>query len=160
LTARRAACLLLLLVAVALATLALGAPRFTWANQGVRLEHPRAHGIAALGAALALGAAAYGARRRALLVGAGLGVLALVSVGAHRLAWRIDAIEAGLHERSLAGSVRLGWSEVTAVEPRPDALTLRARDGRTVVIGTRAVAPDERVRLERTIARRVREAAR
>ena len=34
--------LLLLLLAVALTTLALGAPRFTWANEGVRVNAVRA----------------------------------------------------------------------------------------------------------------------
>jgi len=156
---RRAARLLLLLLAIALATLALGAPRFTWANEGVRVEHPRAHPAAALGAALALGAAARGARPRMLVVAAGLGATALGGFGAHQLAWRIDAVEAGLHERWLGGAVHLGWSDIEAVEPRPAAVTLRARDGTTVVIATRRFGADERIRLERTIARRVREAA-
>lgn len=157
---RRAARLLLLVIAVVLATLALGAPRFTWANEGVIIEHPLAQSAAALGAALALAAAGFGLRPRAAAVAAGLAAAALAVLGARQLAWRIDAVEAGLHERSLGRSVDLAWSEVELVEPRAGRVTLRARDGTIVVIGTSRFAPDERVRLERTIARRVREAAR
>lgn len=157
---RRAARLLSLTAAVALAALALGGPRFTWANEGVRVEHPRAQPAAAVGAALAVVAAAAGARRRALLVAAGLGAVALAGLAAHRLVWRIDAVDSGLEHRSLGGRVRLGWSDVEAVQPTLRAVSLRARDGTTVVIGTGSFAPEDRVRLERTIARRVREAGR
>lgn len=159
-TRRRAVRLLLLLLAVALTTLALGAPRFTWANEGVRVEHPRAQPAAALGAALALGAAAFGARPRGLVVAAGLAAAALTGLAVHQLRWRLDAVAAGLHQRSLGGAVRLIWSDIEAVEPRDGTVTLRARDGTKLVIGTSSFAPDERIRLERTIARRVKEAAR
>ena len=158
-TARRVARLLLLLVAVALTALALGAPRFTWANDGVVVDHPRRQPLAALGAALALGAAAFGARPRSLVVAAGVGAMALVGLGARQLAWRIDAVETGFHERSLGRAVQLAWSDIEAVEPREGNITLRARGGTKVVIGTTRFAPDERIRLERTIARRVTEAA-
>jgi hypothetical protein len=160
LTARRAARLLLLLIAAALTILALGAPRFTWANDGVVVDHPRTQPLAALGAALALGAAAFGARPRSLVVAAGLGAIALVGLGARQLAWRIDAVEAGFQEKSLGRAVHLAWSDIEMVEPREGNITLRARGGTKVVIGTTRFAPDERIRLERTIARRVTEAAR
>lgn len=159
-TRRRAARLLLLLIALVLTTLALGAPRFTWANDGVVVEHPRTQPVAALGAALALGAAAFGTRPRSLVVAAGLGAAALVGLGARQLAWRIDAVETGFHERSLGTAVHLGWSDIEAVEPREGHVTLRGRGGRKVVVGTSRFAPDERIRFERTIARRVSEAAR
>lgn len=159
-TARRAVRLLLLLVALGLTTLALGAPRFTWANEGVRVEHPRAQALAAFGAALALGAAVVRSQRRALVAAAAIGAITLAGLGAQRLAFRIDAVAEGLHERSLGGDQHLAWGEIEAVEPGAGAVTLRARDGRALVIATSAFEPDERLRLERTIARRVREAAR
>ena len=49
--------------------------------------------------------------------------------------------------------------ELEAVEPRATAITLRSRDGRTIAIETSRFAPEDRNRLERTIARRVKEAA-
>jgi len=152
--------LLLLLMALGLAVVALGAPRFTWGNSGVVVDHPRTQAAAALGAALALAAAAYRARPRWLMVAAGLTAAALAGLGARQLAWRIEVVETGFHERSLGGAVDLAWSDIEAVEPREGHVTLRARGGSTVVIGTGRFAPDERVRLERTIARRVTEAAR
>jgi len=160
LTAGRALRILLLLVAVALTVLALGAPQFTWANDGVVIDHPRSQPLAALGAALALGAAALRARPRSLWVAAGAGAVALVVLGARQLAWRIDAVESGLSERSLGRALQLAWSEIEMVEPREGTITLRARSGQQVVIGTTRFAPDERIRLERTIARRVKEATR
>ena len=158
-SSRRAVRLLLLALAIALTVAAVGPPSFTWANDGVRVEHPWAQAVAAIGAALALGAAAAGTRPRTLQLAAGAAAMALVGLAAHRLAWRIDAVEAGIRERSLAGGVSLRWDEIAAVEPGAGSVTLRGKDGRRLVIGTSRFEPDERVRLERTIARRVREAA-
>lgn len=159
-TRRRAARLLLLLLAAALTTLALGAPRFTWENDGVHVEHPPDQALAALAAALALGGATLGVRPRALSVAGIVGALSLAGLSAERLAWRVDAVAAGIQERTLGGVVQLGWKDVERVEPRSDAVTLRGRDGTTLAIVTRRFGADERTRLERTIARRVREAAR
>jgi hypothetical protein len=155
----RAARPLLLLLAATLAALALGRPRFTWANEGVGVSHPPAQAAFALGAACALGAAAWAVRPRWLAVAGALGAAALVVLFADRLAFRLDAVETGVRQRSLGGSVELSWPEVAAVEPRPGSVTLHARNGRRLVIGTSGFAPDERVRLERSIARRVKEAA-
>ncbi len=159
-TAGRAARLLLPLAAALLTALALGGPRFTWANDGVIVDHPRTQAAAALGAALALAVAAFAARQRSLAVAAGLGAAALAGLGARQLAWRIEVVASGFHERSLGRAVHLPWAEIEAVEPRDGSVTLRARGGTKVVIGTSRFAPDERVRLERTIARRVTDAAR
>ena len=84
---------------------------------------------------------------------------ALAVLGAQRLAWRVEAVEAGLHERTLTGWTRVAWRDVELVEPRPDAIRLRARDGTSIAVATRGFAPEDRTRLERTIARRVKEAA-
>ena len=159
-SSRRAVRLLLLALSAVLILVALGPPSFTWANDGVRVQHPWAQGLAALGAALALAAAALGARPRGLQIAAGAAATALVGLSAQRLAWRIDAIDSGLHRRSLGGSLSLRWSEIEAVEPRDGSLTLRGRDGTRLVIATARFAVDERIRLERTIARRVKESAR
>lgn len=159
-SAGRAVRLLLLSSALGLAALGLGPPRFTWANQGVVIDHPRSQPAAALGAALALAAAALGARSRGLLLTAWVGGAALSGLAASRFWWRIEVVEAGLHARTLAGSTALRWSDVERVAPRDGSLTLAARDGTSLAIGTTRFAPDERVRLERTIARRVTAAAR
>jgi len=158
-SSRRAVGLLLLVLALVLTFVAFGSPSFTWGNEGVRVQHPWAQAVAAFGAALALAGAAFGFERPAPRVALGLAAAALVSLSADHLAWRFEAIEAGVNERSLRGAVSLSWNEIVSVEPSVGAVTLRSRSGKRLVIGTSRFEPDERVRLERTIARRVREAA-
>jgi hypothetical protein len=160
LSARTAVRLALLALAAAAAVLAFGSPRFTWQNEGLRVDRPPRQGTAALVAASALAASALSGRSRAVAV-AGLGAAAAFAVlGVSRLAWKVEAVEDGLHERTIAGQARIAWSDVERVEPRPETVRLRARDGTEIVVGTRGFAPEDRTRLERTIARRVREAAR
>jgi hypothetical protein len=160
LSARTAVRVTLLALAAAGAVAAFGSPRFTWENEGLRVEHPPHRGVAALlGASALAGAALSGRSRRVAAVGLAAAA-ALGLLGAHRLAWRIEAVEAGLHERTIAGWTRIAWRDVERVEPRPEALRVRARDGRETVVGARGFSAEDRTRLERTIARRVREAAR
>lgn len=156
----RAVRLLLLLASFGLALVAAGPPSSTWANDGVRIGHSWTQAAAALGAALAVAAAAVGERQRWVQVAAGVAGVALVGLAAERLAFRFEAVESGVRERSLAGASSLRWSDVEAVEPRPGSLMLRGRGGAQLVIATDRLSPDDRIRLERTIARRVKDAAR
>jgi hypothetical protein len=158
-SSHRAVRLLLLVLALVLTLVAFGSPSFTWGNAGVRVQHPWAQAVAAFGAALALAGAAFGLVRPAGRVALGLAAAGLAALCAHHLAWRLEAVETGVIQRSLRGAVSLRWSEIVAVEPRAGAVTLRSRTGEQLVIATSRFQADERVRLERTIARRVREAA-
>ena len=159
-SARTAVRIALLALAAASATAAFGPPRFTWQNEGLRIDHPAHRGVAALVAASAVAAAALSGRSRPAAV-AGLAIAAgLAVLGVHRLAWRVEAVQDGLHERTIAGWTRIAWSDVERVATRPEALRLRARDGTEIVVSGRGFAAEDRTRLERTIARRVREAAR
>ena len=159
-TARTAVRTLLVALAVTATVTALGAPRLTWENAGLRVEHPPLQGAAALlGAAALVGAALSGRSRAATAVGLAAAA-ALGALGAQRLAFRVEAVEAGLHERTLAGWTRIAWPDVEVVQPGPDALRLRARGGTVVVVSMRGLAAEDRTRLARTVARRVREAAR
>ena len=156
----RAVRLLLLLASFGLVLVAAGPPSFTWANDGVRVGHSWTQAAAALGAALAVAAAAVGERRRWLQAAAGLAGVALVGLAAERLAFSFEAVDAGVRERSLAGASSMRWADVEAVEPRPGSLTLRGRGGARLVLATDRFPADDLIRLERTIARRVKEAAR
>ncbi len=159
-TWRRHARLLPILAATLLAALALGAPRFTWANEGVIIDHPWSQPAAAAAAAVAAGASAFLARPRPLgVAAAALAALLLVALAAWQVRFRIDAVEEGLQKRTLAGSVRFAWKERVRVEPRPSEITVHSRDGGTISIATGRFAPEDRNRLERTIARRVKEAS-
>ena len=158
-TARPALPLALVALAATATAVALAAPRFTWENAGLTVQHPPHQGAAALLGAAALAAVALSGARRPAAVFALAAAAALVALGAQRLAWRIEAVEAGLHERTLTGWTRLAWREVDLVEPRPRGIRLRARNGTSITVATRAFPAEDRTRLERTIARRVREAA-
>jgi hypothetical protein len=147
LTWRRLARLLPILAATLLAAVALGAPRFTWANEGVIIDHAWSQPAAAAAAAVAVGAYAWLARPRPLGVASALAAL------------RIEAVEDGLQKRTLRSSVRFAWTELVSVEPRANAITVHSRGGGTISIATGRFAPEDRNRLERTIARRVKEAS-
>ena len=159
-SARTAVRVTLLALAAAGAVAAFGSPRFTWENAGLRVEHPPHRGLAALLGASALAGAVLSGRSRPVAAAGLAAAAALGLLGAHRLAWRIEAVETGLRERTIAGWTRIAWRDVERVEPRPEALRVRARDGREIVVGARGFSAEDRTRLERTIARRVREAAR
>ena len=123
-SSRRAVGLLLLVLALVLTFVAFGSPSFTWGNEGVRVQHPWAQAVAAFGAALALAGAAFGFERPAPRVALGLAAAALVGLSADHLAWRFEAIDAGVNERSLRGAVSLSWNEIVSVEPSIGAVTL------------------------------------
>jgi Bacterial PH domain len=160
LSARTAVRLALLVVAAAGTAAAFGSPRFTWQNEGLRVDHPPRRAVAALVAAAAVAAAGLSGRSRPAAAAGLAAAAALAVLGADRLVWRVEAVQDGLHERTVAGARTIAWSDVERVEPRPDALRLRARDGTEIVVRASGFAPEDRTRLERTIARRVREAAR
>lgn len=159
-SARTAVRVALLALAAAGTAAALGPPRFTWENEGLRVAYPHHRGAAALLGAAALAGAALSGRSRPAAAAGLAAAAALALLGVHRLAWRVEAVEAGLRERTARGWTRFDWADVERVERRPDSLRVRARDGREIVVDARPFPPEERTRLERTIARRVRETAR
>ena len=139
LTGRAALRAALLALAAAGGAVALGPPRLTWENAGLRVDHPPQQGAAAaLAAAAAIGASWPARRRAARAAGLALG-LALAAFAAHRLAWRVEAKEAFLRERTLAGWNALAWSEVEAVEPSAQAVALRGRGGNDLEVSTRGL---------------------
>ena len=159
-TSRTAVRVALLAFAAVGTAASFGSPRFTWENDGLRVDHPPRRAVGALVAAAAAAAVGLSGRSRPAAVAGIAAAIALAALAADRLAWRVEAVQDGLHERTIAGSRAIAWSDVERVEPRPDALRLRARDGTEIVVSAGGFAPEDRTRLERTIARRVREAAR
>ena len=157
-TGRSAVRAALLALAAAAVAVAGGGPRLTWENAGLRVDHPPHQGAAAALAAGAMVGASWPSRRRAAGV-VGLAVAAaLAGLAAHRLAWRVEAVDAGLRERTLAGWSAIAWRDVEAVEPSAEALSLRGREGQRLDVATRGFRAEDRTRFERTLARRVREA--
>lgn len=153
-TALRAAGLIAALAGLALA---FGAPRFTWSNAGLEVRHPPIRGLAPLVGAAALGLGVLGPQPRALrFAGIALGA-GLTALGAQRLLYRLDAVQTGLAQRDLAGATRLAWVDIDRVESRPFELVVTGKDGTRLSVTTARFLPEDRARLERTIARRVRE---
>ena len=138
--------------------LAFGPLRAVWLNAGLRIDYPWPRGASALVAAGGAAGLAFLARPRALRLLAAVLSVVLGLVGAGLLLYRLEALNEGLVERRLLGTVRLAWSEVTAVQTEPEALLVAGAATR-VRIDTTQLSPDQRAGLERTIARRVREAS-
>jgi hypothetical protein len=146
------------LVLVAGVPWALGPPHAVWLNAGLRIDYAWHRSVAALAAAGGAWTLAALLRQNFLrMLAALLGAAALILAGA-LLFYRLEALETGLRERGLLGTTELPWTAVASVQQEPNALAVRDASGRLIRIDTAVLTPDQRASLERTIARRVREA--
>jgi len=148
---------LLALLAFAGIILSFGPPRLLWLNEGPWLDYPWYRGVGALVAAAAFLAAALLPRSLSGKVAAGLPAILLLAWSAHLLVLRVEVGRNGLVARGLRGGHAIAWRDVVGVDPEPERLVVRG-PGDPVVIPTRGAEAEDRARLERTIARRVREA--
>jgi hypothetical protein len=134
------------------------APRFVFTNDGLTIDHRPAQALAA--GALALGlwllAGVLRRRRAALyaLVALGLGA---ATVALDLASFRLTVDGHFVDRRALVEAERIAWSEVASVESGPAAVLVRGPGERAIRIEARAMTPDDRATLDRTIARRVRE---
>jgi hypothetical protein len=137
---------------------ALQTPRFTWLNNGVRVEYPPAALawalLAAAGASVA--AAALGRRARPWLSLVALLALAY-ALGLAR--YRVAIEDAGIAERGILGSRRLAWKDVGRVESGTRRVVVWGRDEQQIRIDAAAFAGEDRARFDRTLSRRIRESA-
>ncbi|HKC12375.1 MAG TPA: PH domain-containing protein [Vicinamibacteria bacterium] len=139
--------------------LAFGPARVTWLNTGLRIDYPWPRGAAALLATAASALLAALFRHRLLRLGAaGLALVGLL-LGLHLLAYRLEAGETGITLGGLLGSTTIAWGDVTRVETGAQALVITDRTEAQVRVGANDLGPDERARLERMIARRVKESS-
>jgi len=140
--------------------LALGAPRITLLNAGLRIEYPwpRGAGAVAAAAGLALLAAGLSARWARTVLAIACGVVLLL--GVDRLAYRLEADDRALASRSWLGPVVLPWAEVTRVESGARVIVVWGAGDTQVRVDTSAFEPHQRATLDRTIARRVKERSR
>lgn len=134
------------------------APRFVWLNTGVHIAHVWPVWAAALAAGLGAGLAAWALRGRPRI--AVLALAAFSLAGALHLAlYDVGAEDAGLTERDLFGTTRLAWKDVSRVDSGTRWIFVWGKDESRVRIDAAAFAPEDRARLDRTIARRVKENA-
>jgi hypothetical protein len=108
-------------------------------------------------AAAAVAAMAVALRQRAPQVLALVAAAFIAVFGAHRLAYRVDAVQDALSLRTILGTTRIPWTAVTRMDATPGHLTA-VSDAAAIRIGTANLSADERAALERTVARRMREA--
>jgi hypothetical protein len=154
---RKAALAVAAVVAALAFYVSLGPPRVLWLNAGLEIAHEWTHGAAAILAAVAAAGMAAVLKNRAGQVVAVLGALALGVLAAQRLAYRVDAVQDALSLRTVLGTTRIPWSAVTRMDAAPTHLTAVSTNS-AIRIGTAGLSADERAALERTVARRIREA--
>jgi hypothetical protein len=135
-----------------------GPPRLTLSNTGLGIDYPTLRALAALAAAAGAAALAVVVPRRALGVAAVVAAAAFSIFGLHRLVFRLGVGQGGLFLRDLSGSRRMAWRDVTRVEPQPHTLELLGHGPERLEIDTSSFTAEQRASLERTIARRVKEA--
>ncbi len=137
--------------------LSLGPPRMLWLNTGLRIAYAWTRGAGALAAAAGAAGLAAALRPRAGRVVAGVVAVLLAAFAAERFAYRADVVEDAIAVRTLAGASRLPWTDVTHVESILGAMTVITA-GKTLSVPTSSLSAEQRAALERTVARRVREA--
>jgi hypothetical protein len=142
---------------VAGALISMWQPRFTLTNAGLAVEYPWFRGAGAFLAALGAGLLAFALRRRGARVAAGgLAVFGAV-VGAHLLAYRVEADAGGLSSRGVGWRREVAWSAVSRVEGGPGTIVIVGADETRIEVDTTDFGPEQRASLERTIARRIRD---
>jgi hypothetical protein len=143
------------LAAAAVLPVALRSPRLTLLNAALRIDYGWVVGVAALGAAVLLAAAAAiapGRWARGALV---LFAVTVAGVGGSRLRYRLEIQPDGLNSRELTGSTLVPWGEVTHVDRGTEALVIWGRGETQIRVDTASFEGDQRAALERALARRI-----
>jgi hypothetical protein len=137
--------------------ISLGSTRLTVHNNAMSVAYPATYaGGAALAAAGALALALLLTDRRLRYGAAIVGVLALALAG-QRLTYRLEASNDGLTTREFGITRRLTWREIAQVTVGVDGTFVVMADARRIAMDT-GLPPDEAAIINRTVARRVREA--
>jgi hypothetical protein len=145
-----------LLLAASALSLAIS-PRFTWLNSGLLVAYPARSAAWALAAAAGAAVAGLALTRSALRTLAfALAVIAIGFAG-QRFRYRLVAENAGLSEQSLFGSTVFPWKDVTRVESGSQRIVVWGRGEDQIRIEVGSFPAEDRARLDRTLARRVRE---
>jgi hypothetical protein len=136
-----------------------GPPRLIWLNTGLRADYPWPRAAGALLAAAGAGLLVLAARRSALRAFFAILAATLFGFALQRAVYRLEAGAAGLAEHGLRGSTRVAWRDVARVDSEAGDVVVVTTSGERLRLGTRAWDPQAVAQLERTIARRVREAS-
>ncbi len=132
------------------------APRFVWLNTGLHIAHRWPVWAAALAAACGAGVAASALRGKPRKAAWALAVFSLANA-LHLGLYDVGAEDAGLSVQGLFGATTLPWKDVSRVDSGTRWIFVWGKDDSRVRIDAAAFAPEDRARLDRTIARRVKE---
>jgi hypothetical protein len=137
--------------------LSLGTTRLTVHNNAMSVDYPSGYAAgAALAASGFFALTALLSRRRLRYAAAGAGVLAL-ALAAQRLTYRLEASNDGLVTHEFGLTQRVPWRDIAQVTVGTDGTFVVMADARRIAMDT-GLPPDEAAMINRTVARRVREA--
>jgi hypothetical protein len=139
------------------AWLSWGVARLTVINNAMCVSYPTSQGLCALLAALgAFGIVALAGRRLPGYAAALLGVLALL-FAVQRITYRLEARSDALVAREFGRTQSFRWAQITQVNVAADGSFVLLADARRIEMET-GLGPNEAAIINRTVARRVREA--
>jgi hypothetical protein len=134
-------------------------PHFTWLNAGLSIDYPPAAAAWAMAAAAAALVTSLSLRPGPRLAGTGVAALALV-FALQLVRYQVAVADSGLKQRGLFGTTTLPWRQVTRVESGTRVIVVWGSGGDAQVrVEAAAFAAEDRARFERTLARRIKEAA-
>ena len=154
---RRIVASVALIVAGAIASM--GPPRLTLTNAGLSVEYPWYRGAGALVAAVGAALLVSALQRRWPRIAAGALAALGLAVGAHLLAYRLEADATGISSRGLSARRTVAWPAVARVEGGPGSMVVVGADETRIEIDTTDFRPEQRASLERTIARRIKDSS-
>src|SRR5262245_8584859 len=146
-----------LVLVVAVVFFAVGPPRFTLVNAGLRLDYPSARAVSAFVAAFGAGLGVVAAGRTWARVGSGVVALLLLLWGADLLVYRLEADGQSLSVRSFGRRAAIPWRDVQHVQAGPRLVVVTGGRDQQILVATDGFTSDQRATIERTIARRVAE---
>jgi hypothetical protein len=137
--------------------LSLGATQLTVHNNAMRVDYPSGYAAGAVFAAAGFFVMAALLRRPRLRYAvAGAGMLAL-ALAAQRLTYRLEASNDALITREFGVTRRVAWRDIAEITVGTDGTFVVMADARRIAMDT-GLPPDEAAMINRTVARRVREA--
>jgi hypothetical protein len=136
---------------------AIGPPRFTLINTGLRLEYSWARAVSAFVAALGACLGVVAARPTWARIASAVVGLLLVLWGADLLVYRLEADGQSLSVRSFGRRIAIPWRDVQHVQAGPRLVVVTGGSDQQIQVTTDGFTSDQRATIERTIARRVQE---
>lgn len=138
--------------------LAWGFARLTVLNDAMSVAYPSVQAVGAGVAALGALVLASRVRRRGIRWVAAAVALGALLLAAQRAGYRLEAASSALVSRHFGVTRRLPWREIAQLQVEPDGAFVVTPDAHRIAVDT-GLSADEAAIINRTVARRVREAS-